>query len=409
MARVLAYTSPARGHLYPTVGLLVECARRGHSVEVHALASEVPALSAAGLDAYALAPAIEALPLDDGAARTPLGALRRVLAKFLERAPHEIESLRRVLEQRRPDLLLVDINTLGAAALAEASGLPWAMFSPYLLPLLSRDAPPFGLGLTPGSGPLFRARDAVVRATLRGALGDLTRPTNQLRRSVGAAPLDHVIDFPLPAPRLLSLTTAAFEYPRRDWPSSVHFCGPGLWQPPEPPPALAREDGPPFVLVTASSEAQGDARLIEVALEALEGLPYRVVATSAAHDARRFRAPDNARVERFLPHEAFLPRAAAVICHGGMGITQRALAHGVPVCVVPYGRDQLEVARRVERARAGAALRPSRLHPRTLRAAFARTLACRAGAADVAENFRVHGGPQLAADHLLAELGDGRA
>jgi len=313
MARVLAYTSPARGHLYPVVDLLVECTRRGHSVEVHALASEVQVLGAAGLEAHALAGAIEALPLDDSRALTPLGALRRVLAKFLERAPHEVASLRRALEQRRPDLLLVDINALGAAALAEASGVPWVMFSPYLLPLLSRDVPPFGLGLTPGSGAWFRVRDAAVRATLRAALADFTRPTNQLRLSLGARPLDHVIDFPLPAPRLLSLTTAAFEYPRSDWPSSVRFCGPGLWQPPAPQPALAGESGPAFVLITTSSEAQGDARLIEVALDALAGLPYRVVATSAAHDAARFRAPDNACVARFLPHEAFLPRAAAVI------------------------------------------------------------------------------------------------
>jgi hypothetical protein len=36
-----------------------------------------------------------------------------------------------------------------------------------------------------------------------------------------------------------------------------------------------------------------------------------------------------------------------------MGATQKALAHGVPVCAVPFGRDQLEVARRVEVAAAG--------------------------------------------------------
>ena len=29
-----------------------------------------------------------------------------------------------------------------------------------------------------------------------------------------------------------------------------------------------------------------------------------------------------------------------------MGATQKALAHGVPVCAVPFGRDQFEVARR---------------------------------------------------------------
>jgi UDP:flavonoid glycosyltransferase YjiC (YdhE family) len=49
-----------------------------------------------------------------------------------------------------------------------------------------------------------------------------------------------------------------------------------------------------------------------------------------------------------------LDRAACAVTHGGMGATQKALAHGVPVCVVPFGRDQLEVARRVRTAGAGA-------------------------------------------------------
>ena len=46
--------------------------------------------------------------------------------------------------------------------------------------------------------------------------------------------------------------------------------------------------------------------------------------------------------------------------HAGMGATQKALAHGVPVCAVPFGRDQLEVARRVEVAHAGTRLAASR-------------------------------------------------
>jgi UDP:flavonoid glycosyltransferase YjiC (YdhE family) len=87
-----------------------------------------------------------------------------------------------------------------------------------------------------------------------------------------------------------------------------------------------------------------------------------------------------------------------------MGITQRALAGGVPVCVVPYGRDQLEVAQRVERAQAGAALSPKRLTPAALRHAFEKTLQSRTGAMRVAEDFSRYGGPGVAADHLLGSL-----
>ena len=39
MARVLAYTSPARGHLYPLVQILDELAARGHEIAIRTLAS----------------------------------------------------------------------------------------------------------------------------------------------------------------------------------------------------------------------------------------------------------------------------------------------------------------------------------------------------------------------------------
>jgi UDP:flavonoid glycosyltransferase YjiC (YdhE family) len=56
----------------------------------------------------------------------------------------------------------------------------------------------------------------------------------------------------------------------------------------------------------------------------------------------------NARVEAFLPHGPVLKRAACVVCHGGHGITVGALGAGVPVCAVPFCRDQFDVVRRVE-------------------------------------------------------------
>ena len=39
--KILAYTSPARGHLYPLVPILDELAGRGHRIAVRTLASEV--------------------------------------------------------------------------------------------------------------------------------------------------------------------------------------------------------------------------------------------------------------------------------------------------------------------------------------------------------------------------------
>ena len=49
--KVLAYTSPARGHVYPLVPTLVELRSRGHQVAIRTLASEVELLAQLGLAA----------------------------------------------------------------------------------------------------------------------------------------------------------------------------------------------------------------------------------------------------------------------------------------------------------------------------------------------------------------------
>ena len=96
-------------------------------------------------------------------------------------------------------------------------------------------------------------------------------------------------------------------------------------------------------------------------MTALADEPVHVVATMPAAQADGLATSPNATVCRFVPHGVVLDRAVCAVTHGGMGATQKALAHGVPVCVVPYGRDQFEVARRVEVARCGTRLPAKKL------------------------------------------------
>jgi UDP:flavonoid glycosyltransferase YjiC (YdhE family) len=109
-------------------------------------------------------------------------------------------------------------------------------------------------------------------------------------------------------------------------------------------------------------------------------------------------------VARFVPHSAVLPRARAVVCHAGAGITLKALAHGVPVCGVPFGRDQLEVARRLQRTGAGVRLPRRRLSARRLGAAVLAAGARRDRAEQVGRQLRAAGGAPAAADALESVL-----
>lgn len=398
MARVLIYTSPARGHLFPILGVATELDARGHDLTVVTLRDEVERVRRLGLVAEPLADEVEARELDDYKGRNPLEALRLSVATFADRAPHDHADLAAAISRHRPDVIVVDNNSWGALTAAEASGVPWCSFQPYFTPLPSPDVPPFGPGFPPARGPLGRLRNAAVRPMLSSMVARLALPPiNQLRAADGLQPVKTMAEFLTRPDRTLYFTAEPFEYPRRDWPASYEMVGPATWSPTTDAPDWLDDIDGPIVLVTCSTERQEDAAILETALAALADEDVFVVGTGAAHDPARFTAGDNARIERFLPHDPVVQRAAAVVCHGGMGITQRALSHGVPVCVVPYGRDQLEVARRVEHAGAGVRLLPKRLNPERLREAVRRTRDCADGAAAVAAAFRAAGGPDRAA------------
>jgi UDP:flavonoid glycosyltransferase YjiC (YdhE family) len=87
-----------------------------------------------------------------------------------------------------------------------------------------------------------------------------------------------------------------------------------------------------------------------------------------------------------------------------MGATQKALARGIPVCAVPFGRDQLEVARRVEVARAGTRLPAKKLNAERLRTKVREAMACTDGARRVAAGFAAAGNAGAAADAVERRL-----
>lgn len=118
----------------------------------------------------------------------------------------------------------------------------------------------------------------------------------------------------------------------------------------------------PVALVTTSSEFQDDSKLIQCALEGLAEEDLDVVGTMPA-GVETYDLPDNARLARFLPHSKLLARSAVANTHGGFGATQRALAAGVLVVVVPFGRDQAEVGRSAQTSGAGVLLSAKRLTP----------------------------------------------
>jgi rhamnosyltransferase subunit B len=68
----------------------------------------------------------------------------------------------------------------------------------------------------------------------------------------------------------------------------------------------------------------------------------------------------------YVPFSKILPRAAALVHHGGIGTTAQAIAAGIPQVIRPMAHDQPDNAARVERLGIGAPLSPKRFNAASL-------------------------------------------
>ncbi len=399
MAVILAYGSPALGHLLPLAALLTELAGRGHEVHLCTLSSAVDDIHAAGIPAQPVDPRIEAIDGSDWLARNALDVLKASIDVLCRRAVLEVDDLRTAIDRTRPDAVIVDANCWGAMSVADAGELPWLVFSPFTPYLRSPGVPPFGPGLRPLPGAIGWLRDAAIRPFVTQLFDRRMLPrVNAVRHEVGAPPITSVDDLMRRAPLLLGVGGQPFEYPHPGWGDSVHLIGACVFEhragaPPDWVTSIDR----PVVLVSTSSIKQADAVLARTALQALAGEPVHVVATFPAGVPPDLPEVTNATVCRFVPHGVLLDKACCAITHGGMGTTVKALNRGVPVCVVPFARDQAEVARRVEVARCGTRLPAEKLTVTRLRKAVRKAMTMTDGARRVAAGFAATGGVERGA------------
>jgi len=177
---------------------------------------------------------------------------------------------------------------------------------------------------------------------------------NAARAANGLPPWRRMLDVIAAHDRVLALTTRALEFPEFAPPRHVVLAGPRLAEPSWTGGWTAPPGDDPLVLVAMSSTPMRQRDALARAAEALGRLPVRgVITTGPAVDPADVPAPANVTVLRAAPHNAVLAEAAAVVTHAGHGTAIKALAAGVPLVCMPFGRDQRDVAARVAARGAG--------------------------------------------------------
>jgi UDP:flavonoid glycosyltransferase YjiC (YdhE family) len=315
-------TGGAGGDLQPLVAAVLGLRQRGHPLTFLGDESVANVLQPLGIETVVLSPEHDLGPRIIAAVRDSQGLAGPAQGEFVERrlsdwAKELAHTVQGYISTYAPDLLLTSLFGAGVAHLAASErGIPWSVINStfYLGPNPPR---PLEQDMAPRAIPLFR---------------------------------DSLIPYLEHAQRVLHATDAVFDYHHSNLPPRHHYVGPLIWEAAAPRPTYLDEPGAPWVLVTLSSQMQDDVPLARTALAALAELPVRALVTiGGGHQpAELDPLPKNARVEHYVPHAAVLQRSQLLLSHAGHGAVMKALWHGVPMVLAPWGRDQPGVAARAE-------------------------------------------------------------
>lgn len=362
MPIALIVTVDLGGNVPPELGIAAELRRRGWTVIVHGDERLRSTVARAGLP-FALA---EGFAYDPLRPRSAPRTLREFTGLAADRSRGR--SAVAVAEREGADVVLVDALLVGASAQLEEEGVRTVMLAHTCWDYFAGSF---------GSGPV-------------GAVLGLR----------GAAP-SRVFDR---ADRIIVASDSRLGS-GRPLPANARLTGPVLQEVPE----QRRREDPPLVLVSLSTVwFPGMTEALQRVLDALASLPLRMeVTTGRTIRPDDLRVPPNASVQEFADHGGILPGASLVVGHGGHATTVRALAHGVPLLVLPMHPllDQPMIGKAV--AAAGAGLRlPKSAKPEAIRAAVRRLLGepgFRSAAESIGADLRSTDGAAAAAD-VIADL-----
>ncbi len=255
------------------------------------------------------------------------------------------------------DVLVAHAVDFGAIAAARATGVPLVLSHLFPAFIPARDFHPGGGSLgRVGNALIWRLARAMCRRHTDAILGELFR----------AAGLPESKDLLLSlndwASGVLVAISPQIQPRDSSWPATLQITGYWFLEEPSwsPPPELVSflEAGPPPVVVSFGSMVPIDsATASRAVLDAVAEVGCRAVVQAGwGQLGRAGGASLNVFPAEYVPHGWLLPRAAALVHHGGAGTTAAAFRAGIPQVVVWHAGDQLAWAQRAEKL--GVAVKP---------------------------------------------------
>jgi len=140
----------------------------------------------------------------------------------------------------------------------------------------------------------------------------------------------------------------------KDWPKQLTLVGFPMFIPNENSRQLSEglvkflDSGPPPVIFNPGTETQNPRDFFETALRIVQNLGVRGIFLTHLVDHLP-ELPETVWHESYPPFHLLLPRARALVHHGGIGTIALAMRAGIPQLVLPGWTDQLDNGKRAER------------------------------------------------------------
>lgn len=409
------------GDVHPFIGLGRELALRGHAVTLVAAGWFRDVVERAGLDFLDPLPELDfTASIRDERLWHPLNGARLVL-DLLGRPL--LEPVYRIVERARSaDLAagrrtVVAASTLacGARVARERLGVP--LVTIHLSPMLIRslDDPPRIPGLFVHRGPRWfrRLQWRLADTLLDAAVGRWLGP---FRAGLGLPPVRGLFREWIHSPdATLGMFPEWFAPRWPECPRAIEPVGFPLYSEEgatEPPPEVARwiaDGSAPLLFTPGSANVHGHA-FFAAAADACVRLGRRGLLLTRFPEQIPSHLPPGVRHVDFVPFRWLVPRAAALVHHGGIGTLSQGLAAAVPQVVMPMGFDQFDNAARLEQLGVGTGIARRRFRGPLLATTLGRLLGDPRVAArcrEVADRFGPNSSLAAVADRVerIAERG----
>jgi rhamnosyltransferase subunit B len=371
---VLLMPVGSAGDVYPYVRLGAELRKRGHQITLAANEIFSPLAETEGFDFVMLGSRKEyeqivADPNLWDKRRGGLAFARQIILPFMRR---QYEVIEQCIDQGKCDVVVAAGQAIGARIAQEKLAVPLATvhLSPYFFRSAYRNRRVPGLMIPDILPPswkraMFRAFDFAGDWAFGGEV-------NEFRGGLGLPEASAIFWDWWNSPQLiLAMFPNWFAATQPDWPAQTRHTGFPLFDPsskgtlPIEVTEFLQAGEPPIVFTPGTAMSHGR-DFFATSLEAVKALGCRAIFVSQFPDQIAAGLPDSVLLCRYAPFGQLLPRAAAIVHHGGIGTIGQAMVAGIPQLVRPMGFDQLENASRLEELGIGATLSPRNYSVRRL-------------------------------------------